>query len=1022
MKILLITITTVLLILTGYSDDTFEDSLQEGIREIENNEYELTATSFEPALNKQSETEKTVKQEAEQAEMTKAYYQIISEIVNKYGVLSSDEPDPMEIGLAFADLIDFNNDGKEELYIIYAIEPNSSYYEEIWGSSNGELKKLYSKEFYNGGRISDAARSMVTVDSKTYLVETGEYSAGSRGVIPDVMSEFGYWNIFHGLEDGAVAELATVIKQDLIFENGDSETRYKIRIDDDEQAISKEEYNTYLDDFNYKSRTSIIDSFTGSKYLAFDVSNNEEIIKEFMETLKSNMNSTSKNDMYKELNGDEKSGIISFLNQFKDLGDFNVNERDDSQIMSFLMDAIFDHHISDDVLPSVMDEEPIIGNHGFLYRPTRVDEITKSLFGVTVTPKAYFTEDGLEFVKYQDDVFYVLEPERGGSIEQYSTQVDRLINLGNNLYYAEYTIYYSWGDRDTTFLNTAMETWSKEERADISGYESGFAILEKESNDRYENWRLVRFNRDEILTDLEIKNMSGQDPDLLELSNETTEEDEEDEDEDEDEEEEVAPGLSNDLLPGELVTDQPIKNVILILSALMIIGLPIYGYNKKVLTKETYQHYFLKTLSGGLVICSSAVFFGTLLLYPDPSPLAIDETLHVNQSEEEEEAVKTGLNNGDDIDRFNTVSYDESGDKIDNDILEAFLRLMANEDMDTFLATATEPTQIGPYRVQMDGNELIFLSQVIEVEAPYEGAEIHMDGKHIATVDETGVVQVEWIARGNDTLTVNYEDPISGAAFEIEQTFSVGDLQDSSGHLYFNTLDYPIHYINVSTDYNDAILLVDDTDTGLTFETSEVFGPVALDGSTHISAKRDFNGETFYTEPQYLVEDKSHYFLSFGHESLLIEANSEELFEAVNQHVAEWMQSSIEHDDRYFSKLASDYRTDYLERVNRNFDDQRAAGYRYEGYVEKATFDEDSFQVYEHTEDRIVTAIDVKFTFQSNYYSGNQDQSTHPLTESTSVWTYVLDYSVDTEEWLILDQEELTDWNPSSARDVDLLN
>ncbi|MCZ0703127.1 hypothetical protein J2T56_001439 [Natronobacillus azotifigens] len=463
-------------------------------------------------------------------------------------------------------------------------------------------------------------------------------------------------------------------------------------------------------------------------------------------------------------------------------------------------------------------------------------------------------------------------------------------------------------------------------------------------------------------------------------------------------------------------TTQPIKISLLILCIFIIISLPIYAYLKKSLTKENIPYYFLHTPSGNAVLVSSVVTVGVLLFYPDPIQTMSQP---VNIDEEDETLTLETILLDEDIERLGAFTYSESGKPIDRDILETFLRLMSYEDSRYFLSIASEPTNIGPYRIQIVGDEIIFLNHIIQIDAPYQGAEIYINDSYIETIDETGHTYVEFLATGNDKLTIKYQDHVTGSIFEIEEIISDIDIQDANGDdLFFSTDNYSIEYINVSTDYNDAVLLVNDIDTGITFEAPEVFGPVLLDGSTHIRAKRMENGEEIFTDPQYLIKEKTHYFLSFGHEALLIEANSQELFEAVNQHVAEWMRSSIEHDDRYFTKLAPSYRAEYLERVNKNFNDQRESGYRYEGYVEKATFDQDSFKVYEHTDERIVAAIDVKFTFQSNYYTENQNQDTYPLTEAHSIWTYVLDYGVETEEWLILGQEELVNWNPSSPKDM----
>lgn len=120
--------------------------------------------------------------------IAKTYLNVLQAIVERYGICTETTTNETNnSGLAYADLIDFNGDGMDELYLYYIIySPDygqTKCIEEVWyfdghGAENALSREHTSDDSHVGGPTSgsDLCR---TSDRKTYLVEAGHYSTGA---------------------------------------------------------------------------------------------------------------------------------------------------------------------------------------------------------------------------------------------------------------------------------------------------------------------------------------------------------------------------------------------------------------------------------------------------------------------------------------------------------------------------------------------------------------------------------------------------------------------------------------------------------------------------------------------------------------------------------------------------------------------------------------------------------------------------------------------------------------------------
>jgi len=223
-----------------------------------------------------------------------AYAPILTSLVDAKGILQEDtELMSDATGVAYVDFIDFDNDGTVELYVVYADYEEGDYVqpfykEEIWSNRGGQTSLLYEKEFSNGGLIDDAARSIVTSEGRSYLVESGSYSAGGRGNYPDG-SEYGSWHLFYGLKNGTFAEAVSARMTEVYFEEDSGKqdlVLYSIEQNGVVNDVTKAEHDRLLESYGMKQAKRVIDSSAGAKGLAFDVGASAARIAGMMESIR----------------------------------------------------------------------------------------------------------------------------------------------------------------------------------------------------------------------------------------------------------------------------------------------------------------------------------------------------------------------------------------------------------------------------------------------------------------------------------------------------------------------------------------------------------------------------------------------------------------------------------------------------------------------------------------------------------------------------------------------------------------
>ncbi|OMF61558.1 hypothetical protein BK139_06890 [Paenibacillus sp. FSL R5-0490] len=491
-----------LLMLFGCSSTEVAENNEESKKEPEKQVEEQTST-IEKEKGVAEDTKVTEEQLA-----ASAFYPIVKMIINNYGICTEDAGPDSCNGLQYAELLDFDRDGIFELYLVYDTADSDGYTEEIWGYQDGERLQLYTKTFASNGLVDDSGRSIATADNQSYLVDTGEYSAGSRGEDPD-WNEYLSWINFSALHDGELTEeKSLLVTWKGHVETGEEKVEYELaESGSDPQPITKEEYENILKSYHYENRKMIINSDAGSKSLAFDVSNNAEKINTFLQELMA-ISSNFSEELYHNWTLDEQKALTSFMYHFTNLTDFDIENYTDSQIMELLAFGNGEGAFSE--LVPEPDLDPIEEEYmSFIpYAAAQVDELTKELFGVTVARQNYETEYQ-KIAQFDQDYFYIINTDSEMTLDLgESIQIDSLYDLGNGTYYADLKMGYSsavlTGEIETIMekLKRPMTTWTEEEKADFSTSESGYAILKENEKNGDKTWHLLKFHLTDEIGDL----------------------------------------------------------------------------------------------------------------------------------------------------------------------------------------------------------------------------------------------------------------------------------------------------------------------------------------------------------------------------------------------------------------------------------------------------------------------------------------------------------------------------------------
>ncbi|GIO35733.1 hypothetical protein J41TS12_05940 [Paenibacillus antibioticophila] len=438
-----------------------------------------------------------------------AYYRVASNLtrlgINTEDIISANK------GISYAELIDFDNNGILELYVIYFDSGNDnnslpSYIQEVWTYNKGKAIKVFKEEYNGFGLVFDRGVSISTAKNKSYMVYSSSYSRDG--------SSFDTYT-FLTLSGNKFIEIAEVQSILEYTPEGNERMLYKLKENGKWKSITEVAYRQTQEKYGYSTRKKIIDGNAGSNTFVFDPTGNVTKIQSFLQKLKDTARaSIVLKDIYPSLTADEKSGLTAFLYNFNgqtDLRSFNSSKFNHADIMRFLSNAMLTDVFDETIISRDSKLEPIEEDGGMTvyipYKADQVNALVKKLFGFTIAKKDY------PVAKYRNGYFFIKAP-MGGEFTLRSPQAEHLYQLKKDLYYVEFVVYApKYPENDAMLMShpylRSKDTWSNDVKTlftknSLDEFRTGFALLKQVMVKGQKEWTLVRYGEDGILSNNEL--------------------------------------------------------------------------------------------------------------------------------------------------------------------------------------------------------------------------------------------------------------------------------------------------------------------------------------------------------------------------------------------------------------------------------------------------------------------------------------------------------------------------------------
>lgn len=214
-----------------------------------------------------------------------AYYTIVRNQINTMGIATDDFVYGGQ-GLSYARLVDFDRNGVNEMVLLTS-GGNGSYLLDIWGYINGKAQLLFSDEDRELGLVGDRSLKLLTTATASYLDYGSTYSHG-RGDPPYDNQAYEDETIY-GLVNGKWSQMESF---GIMWESGSDEsvperTTYSRKVNNNENAISKTQYEEKLQKYGIPQAETLVSSSAGAKAYDFNTANNQKTITQFVNQLKS---------------------------------------------------------------------------------------------------------------------------------------------------------------------------------------------------------------------------------------------------------------------------------------------------------------------------------------------------------------------------------------------------------------------------------------------------------------------------------------------------------------------------------------------------------------------------------------------------------------------------------------------------------------------------------------------------------------------------------------------------------------
>ncbi|WP_163970580.1 zinc ribbon domain-containing protein [Oceanobacillus halotolerans] len=304
----------------------------------------------------------------------------------------------------------------------------------------------------------------------------------------------------------------------------------------------------------------------------------------------------------------------------------------------------------------------------------------------------------------------------------------------------------------------------------------------------------------------------------------------------------------------------------------------------------------------------------------------------------------------------------------------------------------------GKQYVLFDAFHLEMQPVEISVSANFDGTAIAIDGSSIGSVESGQTLISDPLLPGSHVVTANYDGEYG--QYEQEVTVNTFDLE-LEDNVAAVDIAFDGNYVTLTATDPEAYLYLNGINTGQQFKDISEYGPIKTDGTMTLQAITEYPWGDVQSEPVQLTDteqEEIHFELDLVNERL-----EDQVMDAVNNHVREYIDAYLNLDTSYFTYMKNE---DYLANMEDNFEQMTEDGWGFRGDAVSAEYDLGSLKVQED-DGGYVANILVDLTFDSAFYEMDEDPADYPKEMTNYIWDYELTYDETEEKWFITNNVEV---------------
>lgn len=432
----------------------------------------------EPPTDKETPVEEeNIQNIKEQQQLAK----VLIELVETYGMIHPNiefhEPlGDLAFGVIFADLIDFDNDGQKELYVLfrsseyandsYEHRNQRGYIEEVWGISKEEpvLLRNAMYDYDDQSLASDLTLSFVTLQDGTVAIKHFHVKM-SQGIQR-------WADTFYTLNENSFT------KTEFEHLSGNSDENIPEQFFINNETTDEENFVKEMKKFAGEERF-IFQSSAGTKEFSIDLSDPLKTISEIVNTL------TEQNN--KALIDNEQVSITSELqNAFNFYRDFRkIDVRDEDLHPTMLYELIFNGLIEKDA--------PGQGFYSTAFTKDTLRKAMKKYYNLDVDPSSFGLPKDfstMELLVYENDVLYIID---SSFYDDYQLVYipEKVVQVSDDLYYGKVQVkafdYWAFHEAHTDvdyteFWDLPLDMWPDITKAYLEDQLPSYLLMKKNGN------------------------------------------------------------------------------------------------------------------------------------------------------------------------------------------------------------------------------------------------------------------------------------------------------------------------------------------------------------------------------------------------------------------------------------------------------------------------------------------------------------------------------------------------------------